>query len=161
MITDISKLNGLSFINSDTTSDFQTNIINQKEPELLKAWFGYALAKDLLDTPSTEAQSLIDGFEYTDDNGDLQEVVGLKDFLQYFMYFYIVRDEQSNNTSLGQQEALAENSAKTSPNHKLCENYNKGVLDLNWMLKYVNDHEDDYPHAIINCYVDDINLFGI
>ena len=162
MITDTSKFVGLLFVNSDTDDGFQEEVINQQEAELLPKWFGYELAKDLLsDTPSTEAQKLIDGFEHSNDAGELQKLTGLAAFLPYIMYFYIVRDEQSNNTSLGQQEALAENSTKADPTAKLCQNYNKGVRYVNDMIEYLYEHSTDYTTAVLDGYEETINLFGI
>ena len=96
MITIAAKMIGQLQVEAGNLSTYFTNFGNQKENELLTDWFGYALAKDIqATTPSTEAQALLDGFEYTDTSGYLQKVTGLEDSLPYFIYFYFVRDKQS------------------------------------------------------------------
>ena len=163
MITDASKLIGLSFLNRDSLEEYQDFIIEEKEPELLIDWFGYELAKDIMsETPSTEAQALIDGFEYTDSSGDLQKLTGLEKSLVYFMYFYIARDQRSITTSLGEKEALAENAAVYDPAPKLVQNYNTGVKYVNQMIYYLR-HEgpNDYLTFDFKGYLETINRFGI
>ena len=162
MITDITLFKGLLQINDAKLQVYSEDIIEQKEPELLRQWFGYALAKDILAaTPSTEAQELIDGKEYTDTNGDLQLLTGLKTYLPYYMYFYVLRDQQSITTTLGQQSALAENSAKTDITDKIVKNYNKGVIFANDMIDYIEDNEDVYTTAILCYRLQPINIYGI
>jgi len=162
MITDLAKLNGLLDVATDNNTEFVNFIIEQKEPELLKNWFGYALAKDIqASTPSTEAQGLIDGGEYNDTEGDLQELVGLKTILPYFLYFYIVRAEQFKNTEQGERYSKSENTEQVSPNAKLCENYNMGVKYVNEMIEYIEDNSYTYTTYVDRCYLTTINVFGI
>ena len=161
-ITDTTLFIGLLNIAADNISDSMDDIIEQKEAELLPKWFGYALYKDITAvSPSTAAAVLVNGEEYTDSNGDLQYLTGLKDFLQYFMYFYIVRDEQSINSEIGERESISENAQKVDVTDKLNQNYNKGVQPINEMLDYINDNLTDYPHAILSSHLGTLNRFGI
>lgn len=162
MITDKTKLIGLLKTEASNLGTYLDNIINQKEPELLEDWFGYSIKKDLLSaSPSTEAQALIDGFEYTDDNGDLQYLTGLSDVLPYFIYYYVVRDKQTSGTNVGQVSALAENVQKVTPLQKLATNYNRGCDLINEMIWYVNDNDDTYTDVVYNGYVSYISKLGI
>ena len=162
MITDVAKFNGILNIASDNNTEFLDYIIAQKEPELLKSWFGYALAKDIQSlTPSAEAQVLIDGGEFTDSSGDLQELVGLKTILPYIMYFYIVKNQQSRNSEQGERESTYENAEQVSPVQKLCKNYNTGVKYVNEMIDYIEDRTDTYDTYIVRPYLNTINQFGI
>ncbi len=147
-------------IGSDTT--YLDAVIEQAEEDLLNKWFTYSLVKDILaDTPSTEAQALIDGFEYTDTSGVLKKITGLKDLLVYFDYFYIVRDKQVFDSSVGMQEALAENSTATNPARQMTTEYNKGVKLINTMFTWLSGEQEDYPEAVISSNLETINIFGI
>lgn len=163
MITDKTKLVGLLQIEVSNLDDYLDDIIGQKESELLERWFGYALAKDLQSaTPSTEAQTLLDGFEYTDDDGDLQYIRPLSIVLPYFIYFYVVRDKQLTDSNVGTISELAENSQAANPLYKLTQNYNRGVELINLMIDYVNDNSTEtYTDYVCNGFVDTINIFGI
>ena len=162
MIVELTSFKGLLDISTDKIEDNLTFIIEQKEPGLLECWFGYALAKDIQsDSPSSEAQVLIDGVEYTDSSGDLQMLTGLKDLLPYWLYFYIVRDQQMQNSSLGELDFAVENSTKVDPVAKMVQNYNKGVDYTNEMIEYISDRLDVYTTANLSNYQEYVNIFDI
>jgi hypothetical protein len=161
-ITDKTKLIGLLKLETSNLDDYLDDIIDQLEPDLLDAWFGYAMRKDLLsDTPSTEAQALIDGFEYTDDDGYLQKIVGLSDSLVYFVYYWVVRDKQTTDSNIGGLSELAENAQRANPVQKAVNNYNRGVYHVNNMIEYVNDNDDTYTDFEWKSYIFEINQYGI
>ena len=160
MITNLDDFTGLLQANKDSLEAYYTAIITQKEPMLLKRWFGYAVAKELqVATPTTEYAFLLDGGEYTDADGILQELTGLKKALPHIMYFYCVREQQTQNASIGQVEALAENSKPSNPTPKLTKNYNQGVEYINEVFDYMTEY--DYNDDYIRRKLTTLNQFGI
>jgi len=159
---DNTKFSGLLNLEVTADTDYLDAISTQIIADLLPKWFGYALAKELIGSSTgAEAQKLIDGVEYTDNNGDLQYLTGLDDYLLYFVYFYYARDKESFDSTLGSKEALAENAAQSNPSRKLTQNYNQGVEFCNKMLTYISDNKDKYTDAILTTDLETINIFGI
>lgn len=162
MITDDSKFVGLLHLGESSLNSSLDEIIEQKEPELLQDWFGYELAKDIQSaTPSTEAQALINGFEYTNSNGDLAQATGLDEILPYFIFFYYVRENQTSNSPIGGLSELAENSVRAMPTMKLVTNYNRGVELINEVIEYVGENDDVYTSFVFNGYCKHITTLGI
>lgn len=160
MITSIDSFRGLLQIAADKNTEFLEFTIEQLEERLLKKWFGYALYKKIIaETPEAVITTLLDGAEYTDEKGKTQYLTGLKKTLPYFMYFYIVRDQQTQNTENGEVDVTFENAIASDPTPKLVQNYNQGVKFINEIFEYIEYKEDDYPDADLCNYLDYITRF--
>lgn len=148
----ITKADFVGFINIDfkeTDSTFDVYAA-QAEQIMLTKLFGSAMYADMIANP-TEANyvTLINDY--------------LKAMMRGFFYYLFNLDRESYNTTIGEFEALAENSQKNVNirNQKWVDAWNDGLKQYTDCFYYVNDNLSDYPLYDTTEYLSKMNVFGI
>jgi hypothetical protein len=101
------------------------------------------------DSVDQKWKDLLNGKEYTDQNGDLQKWKGFislsddgttikQSIIANYVYYWFMRNNASQTTSSGEAKGSSENSAPVSPRFKMCNAWNKmhyEIKELNRFLK--------------------------
>lgn len=87
----------------------------------------------------------------TFDLGQFKILNDVKTMLAYFIYYEFVKDSETFNSSVGEQQANVENSVYKMPNSKLIRNYNEGVKMFYNCKAYLELHISDFPYLQTVC----------
>lgn len=144
-------------------------VINEREPELLLALFGYELYKNYQAGIIAETQKYIDirdGKEYTNRAGRLTKWRGLKETVvepvvgppavagQYrslianYVYYWHMRNNATVSTGTGEKTSKAQNAADASPRQKMSSAWNQ-MVQWNWeLVEFIISNDTDYPEFL-------------
>jgi hypothetical protein len=112
---------------SSNYSDLQL-YIDRFEPVILKKVFGYELAKQIAAYDSEASidpiKSLVEGAEYTDEDGYLQKWDGLvnldkRSLIAYYVYYKYRRATATYTTKAGEKRAATENAIDAETGQKI------------------------------------------
>lgn len=159
------------------------SMISRYEPEILKMLLGYELYELMIATPlDVRFDRLINGYEYDVEYNNRTTKVkwnGLVNddkisLIAYYVYYRIMRDENTFTGSVGEFKPIQENSSNANPSLKMKTAYNLGV-DLyggfydHYLLgselqptayNFLTKFKDDYPEWIFTC-MEKINSFNL
>jgi hypothetical protein len=128
--------------------------IKKYEPELLQEILGYELYRDYkasapIAVPYTYLQN---GKEYTDRTGRLVKWQGLrqtspvkKSLVANYVYYQWLRDQDTQNTTIGVAQAKSENAARVSPIDKMVNAWNEMSAWIKDLICFLEQHPDDFP----------------
>lgn len=117
-----------------------------------------------------EFVNILDGVDdgFTDENGVLCEVPGLKEILLYFFFNDYQKEIQSFTSTLGEFEGMAENADRDQDKHllvkKLVRAWNLGrekYLALGKYMVYQNEQTPDLYPGFEIAEIDKINSYDI
>lgn len=146
-----------------------TRVINEREPELLLALFGYELYKNyqagiIANTP--KYIDIRDGKEYTNRAGRLTKWRGLKETVvapvigppavagQYrslianYVYYWHMRNNATASTGTGEKTAKAQNATDASPRQKMASAWNQMVQWNCKLVEFLLSNQSDYPEFL-------------
>ena len=140
-------------INIPDTGDYSelTNYITRFEPEILKAIFGYELAKQVIGyvalTTTDPIKSLVEGAAYEDQDGNLQKWGGLINvqkvsLIAYYVYYWYRKCTVTNTTSSGEKRSANENSIDAEYGNKIMVAWDRMSKEIKVMYEYINTIPD-------------------
>lgn len=127
-------------------------MIDEKEPEVLTKLLGYSLYKafteGLAEDPIDQRWiKLKDGAEYTDQRGNLQKYLGIKPIITRFVYYWNIRQKETNTTGIGESKNTAENAVRSNSSQKQATAWNDMVKAVKNCYAYLHDNAALYPEA--------------
>ena len=123
-----------------------TQYITRYEPEIIKKIFGYELAKQVIaynpETTADPIKSLVEGAEYEDEDGHVQEWPGLvnsskQSIIACYVYYWYLRAKVTKTTEIGEKRAAGENNVDAEYGIKQMAAWNKMLAMVESMSAYI------------------------
>lgn len=158
------------------------SIIEQREPEYLRAVLGYPTYKEMLaalatPSPAQKWVDIRDGAEYVDADGRTQKWNGLvrtgnpkRSPIAYFVYYWYLRVEATKATASGESIPDTQNAKPVNPRQKMVTTWNEMVMmsrELYWFMYANQSVYSDWSISDIRVdrsrykFFETINLLGI
>lgn len=144
---------------------------DQLQYEYLVTLMGYSMYNDMLTNPQESKYiDLIDGLTIGYEiDGVTYPLQGIGKMMPYFFYTRYQQNLQTNQTTIGEFQALSENDNrldnKNSLNVKVIRSYNKGLIMYNELIAYIEykntENGADYYPNFAPTYLEDENNYGI
>lgn len=148
-----------------------TDIISRGEPEVLTILFGYKMYKALeaaraINPVPVPWFDLLNGADYTDQNGVLSHWLGLQNaakrsLIANYCYYQYLEANSSQTTPTGEVVATNENSMLVNASEKLVRSWNEFVGYAFELDKFIRSNSANYPDYSPQAAPALINSFGL
>ncbi len=160
-ITYFTNFRNIANLNKDDINEALTEKIEKLEPQFLTEVFGYEFQKLMLADQSNQIyKDIIDGVEFTGDDGKLYKWEGIKESEANYVYFYFYKERTPYSGGAAFAGAKVENATVANSQDRPNYAFNRIQDALSILRKFLTVNISDYPTLIFN-NVEKVNSFGI